>query len=406
MHLTGILCIIRVVFCHYCQKLMIETKNENKVLTCIYCKSTQVIKHGKTSTGNKRYRCRVCGKTWVLEKKEVKRPDVSVLVNEYLKGKTCRDLVELFHSSPLRVNQKVREFLDEVPEWEEYLDMVLDNRNFRLVYLVGKSFACACQGTSNNTMFLALAVDALSNVVIGYEIWKKDNINIWQKLLERMKSRGYKATTFMTNGSKHIEEAALSVYNDASLRIFYHKAYRDKELACCLSRININNKLVNDAIKAYDVIHNHNLNKYLVLHYGKSVKDIITKKPEIFSRRLRERLDNKGKIRIEGLISDFQFRFEKFHMLKGNPIPVINGWIAKAMTDEQYHGFSRLSLLLQVPCKISFKDYACGNLPETIDYSENSEDLDSFVAEIAARAIHIPIFYSRCEMKIDKCSLI
>ena len=215
---------------------MIETFTDSKVLTCIYCKSTQVIRHGKTSTGNKRYRCRECGKTWVLEKKEIKRPDVSVLVEEYLQGKTCRDLVEMFHSSPLRVNQKVREYLEGVPLWEKYLDTISENKNFRLVYLVGKSFACACKGTSNNTMFLALAVDSLSNVVLGFQIGKKDSINTWQILLERLKKRKFKPVTFMTNGSKHIEEAAQSVYPDASLRIFYHKAYRDKELTCCLSR--------------------------------------------------------------------------------------------------------------------------------------------------------------------------
>jgi transposase-like protein len=385
---------------------MIETITDSKVLTCIYCKSTQVIRHGKTSTGNKRYRCRECGKTWVLEKKEIKRPDVSVLVEEYLQGKTCRDLVEMFHSSPLRVNQKVREYLEGVPLWEKYLDTISENKNFRLVYLVGKSFACACKGTSNNTMFLALAVDSLSNVVLGFQIGKKDSINTWQILLERLKKRKFKPVTFMTNGSKHIEEAAQSVYPDASLRIFYHKAYRDKELTCCLSRFTINNKLVNDAIKAYDIVQNHNLNSYLVLHYGKHLKDFVVKKPEIFSKRLRQRLENKGKIRIDGLLNAFQFRFEKFHMLKGDPIPVINGWIAREMTKDIYNGFSRLSLLLQVPSRIDFKGFACGELPEKVDLAENCRELDDFIAEIAARAIHIPIFYSRCEMKIDKCSLI
>ena len=385
---------------------MINTITENKELVCIYCRSTQVIRHGKTSTGNKRYRCRTCGKTWVLEKKEVNRPPVSVLVEEYLQGKTCRDLVELFHSSPLRVNQKVREYLQGVPNWENYLDTVLQNRSLRLVYLVGKPFACACKGTSNNSMFLAMAIDSLSNVIVGYQIGQKDSLDTWEILLDRMKTRGIKPITFMTNGSKHIEEAAQSIFPDTSLRIFYHKAYRDKELTCCLSRFTINNKLVNDAIKAYDIIQNHNLNNYLILHYGKTLKDFIIKKPEIFSRRLRERLNNKGKIRIEGLINLFQYRFEKFHMLKGDPIPVINGWVAKVMTDDIFKGFSRLSLLLQVPSRITFKDFACGNLPSQVDLSENCEELDNYVAEIAARAIHIPIFYSRCEMKIDKCSLL
>ena len=34
-------------------------------IKCPYCNSTRVIKHGRTSTNNPRYRCRYCKKKWV-----------------------------------------------------------------------------------------------------------------------------------------------------------------------------------------------------------------------------------------------------------------------------------------------------------------------------------------------------
>jgi transposase-like protein len=383
-----------------------DNTTDEKALVCIYCRSTQVIRHGKTSTGNKRYRCCDCGRTWVYARKRVNRPPVSILVEEYLTGKTCRDLVEMYHSSPLKINQKIREFLEGVPEWEDYLDCVVTNHNYRLIYLIGKSFACSCEGASNNTMFFAMAVDALSNVVLGYQVGKRDNFDTWIELLKRMRSRGIKSASFMTNGSRHMEEAVNIVYKNATLRIFYHKVYRDKELDCCQSRFTINNKLINDAVKAYDIIDNHTLNNYLMLHYGKNIKDYIVKYSGLFSERLRHRLDNKQKIRIDGLINSFKSRFEKFHMLKGNPRPMINGWIAKVMTENIFDGYSRLSLLLQIPAKITFQDFACGNKPQETILATNSPELKNFAIEIAVRAVHLPIFYSRCEMKIDKCSLI
>jgi len=380
--------------------------NEKQAITCIYCKSNKVIKHGKTSTGNKRYRCRNCGKTWVLEKNEIDRPELSLIVEEYLDGKTCRELVDVYHSSPLRINQKIREYLQGIPSWEEYFDTVTGNdKEYRLVYLVGKSFSCACKGSSNNSMFLTMAIDALSTVVIGFEIGMKDNYDTWIKMLSRMKTRGILPSTFMTNGSKHMEEAIQNVFPQSNLRIFYHKAYRDKELQCCLSRFPINNKLVNDAIKAYDTVQNQNLNRFLKRRYQKSLKGYILEKPEIFSKRLKERLDSRPKIRVEGLTSAFQTRFEKFHMLKDDPYPLINGWIAKWMTAPVLHGFSRLSFHTQLPSTINFKDFACGILPREFHLQDGSIELEAFIAEIAARSIHIPIFYSKCEMKIDKCSL-
>lgn len=88
--------------------------NEN--LTCIYCKSSKVIRHGKTATGNRRYRCRSCGKTWVIEKAETIRPDIVSLTEAYLSGRTFRDLVEIYKSSPLRINKKSARIPRRLPE--------------------------------------------------------------------------------------------------------------------------------------------------------------------------------------------------------------------------------------------------------------------------------------------------
>jgi transposase-like protein len=372
---------------------------------CIYCKSYKVIKHGKTSNGNSRYRCRVCGKTWVLEKAETIRPDLSDIVEAYLSGRTYRDLVSIYHSSPLRINQKIREFLDGVPHWEEYLDACVEKHEPRLIYLVGKEFSCACQGSKDNKMFLALAIDALSTTVLGYEIDSKDSVNVWVSLLDRMNCRGIICPTFMANGAKHIEDAVETVFPYSSIRITYHRTYRDNEILCCLSRLAVNNKLINDAIRAYDSLKNKNMSKYLKAINEQRLKDILFSHPESFIKRLKERLDQRPKMRVDGLVTAFQARFEKFHMLKDDPRPVINGWISRWMLSRLDVGFSRLSYYTQIPSSTSFKAFSCGNRPTTLMLREDSPLLKSFVIEITARGLQLPVFYFRCEMKLDKCSL-
>ncbi|MFW6276471.1 MAG: hypothetical protein ACOC2K_02220, partial [Bacteroidota bacterium] len=101
----------------------------------------------------------------------------------------------------------------------------------------------------------------------------------------------------------------------------------------------------------------------------------------------------------------FKTRFEKFHMLKENPEPIINGWIAKQMLEPLEMGFSRLSLYMQLPAKTGFKDFSCGNTPEIIPLPNDSAELKNFIIEIATRGLQLPIMHHKCEMKIDKCSL-
>ena len=167
----------------------------------------------------------------------------------------------------------------------------------------------------------------------------------------------------------------------------------------------MNNKLINDAVRVYNSLENNNLVKYLKSLKERRMQDILFASQEEFIKRVKERLENKTKTRIEGLSTSFQTRFEKFHMLKDDPYPVINGWIARTMLSRLNTGFSRLSLYSQMPSTTSFKDYAGGNLPTELDLKEDSPLLKTFVIEIAARGLQLPIVYNKCEMKIDKCSL-
>ncbi len=374
-------------------------------ITCIYCKSSKVIRHGTTSKGHKRYRCRNCSKTWIQERKDMNRPDISDVVESYLSGKTYRELVDTYKSSPLRINQKIREFLEGCPDWEDFLDACVINHDTKLVYLIGKNFSCSIPGSKNNTMYVAMAVEALSSMVLGFEIGLKDSRSVWQTLLTRLDKRGIFTQTFMTNGSKHIEEAVLSIYPDAHLRIYYHSAYRDQELMCCLNKLPINIKLINDALTSYESMNNQNLNNYLQKNFSINLNDFLQTNPELFTKRLKERLDSRPKIRIEGLTTAFQTRFEKFHMLKEDPYPLVNGWIAKTMISQLDSGFSRLTIYSQLPARSSFKLFSCGQKPVIIELEKDSAILKTFVIEIAARCIQVPIFYSKCNMTTDSCSL-
>ncbi|MGB9771758.1 MAG: IS1/IS1595 family N-terminal zinc-binding domain-containing protein [Candidatus Kapaibacteriota bacterium] len=377
----------------------------NDNITCIYCKSSKVIRHGKTSTGNRRYRCRNCGKTWVMEKAQTIRPDIVSLTEAYLSGRTFRDLVEIYKSSPLRINKKVREFLEGCPHWEEYLDLCVPKHNVQLIYLIGRTFAAATVENPKHTMYIAMAVDSLSNVILGFELSDKDDFKTWFQLLGRMRNRGVIPSTFMTNGSIHIEDAVNTIYPNSTVKLFYHRFYRDKEVQCCLTRAPMNIKLINDAIYAYEVCNNHNLSRYLKITNDKFFHEVLKSSPDYFCNRLRERLDNKPKIRIEGLSNAFQARFEKFHMLKSDPFPLVNGWIARWMLQPLDIGFSRLAIYMQLPVITSFRQFSCGQLPNLNILSVDSPRLKTFIVEIAARALQIPIFYNRCEMKLDKCSL-
>lgn len=372
---------------------------------CPFCNSEKVIKHGKTSTGNPRYRCQQCKHTWVDKGITYIKPRISDLTEKYLEGATFRELAPLYHTSPLRINQKIRSFLLGCPNWEDYLDACTDIHKTSMIYLVGKSFSASKKLTGSNTMYLAMAVDALSTVVLGFQTAESDGIQVWSKLLARLHERKISTNNFMTNGSKYSEMAVNEFYPNSNIRIYYNKAYRDKELTCCINRLPVNYKLVNDAVKACDNLKSNNLNKYLKRIHSTPITEIIKNNPELFIKRLKERLDNRPKVRVEGLINGFRERFEKFHMIKTEPEPLINGWISKWMLQELDFGFNRLSVYLNLPCKAAFADFSCGNIPTVQVLQKDSKQLKTFAIEIAARNLQLPIFFFNCELNSEHCEV-
>lgn len=377
----------------------------SNVPNCPFCSFDKVIKHGKTPTGNPRFRCRNCGKTWVLEKTSPIRPDMAEITESHLDGQSCRDLVDIYQSSPLRINQKIREYLEGCPDWEDYLDTIITEHKPRLVYLTGKKFACNAQGSKDNIMFAAMAIDALSSMILGFEIGTEEDTLLWKKLLERMDKRGFNINSFITNGTRNVEDAVRKIFPFANLRINYHKAYRDRELNCCLANNPLNNKLIYDATRIYSSLNNHNLLEYLGVNDESQIEELLFLSREDFFVRIKEHLDNKNTNKIRTITDLFQDRFEKFHMLKENPYPIINGWIAMHMMNKLDIGFSRLSLYAQVPMVSKFKDFACGNKPIELNLKPDSPLLKKFVIEIAARSLELPVIFSKCEMRLERCCL-
>jgi hypothetical protein len=121
------------------------------------------------------------------------------------------------------------------------------------------------------------------------------------------------------------------------------------------------------------------------------MKQIVLDSKEYFLQRLQERINKRSTIRFEGLLNAFQRRFEKFHMIKYDPLPIINGWIAWWMLVPLPIGFSRLSLYLQHPFKTYFKNFNCGTLPVPMKLSIESPEMKTFIVELAVRSLHIPI---------------
>jgi transposase-like protein len=379
--------------------------DDESQIICVYCKSRKIIKHGTTAVGSKRYRCRTCNRTWIDSKEAVQRPEIWQISKDYLEGSSCRELVDVYHSSPLRINQKIREYLSGAPLWEDYLDTVVDKHDVRLIYLIGKKFSTSYDGNKDNSMFLALAVDMMSSVVLGYEVGPEDSMETWMYLLDRLNCRGIISPVFMYNGSQQIEPAVKTVFPFSNVRVFFHRAYRDNELKCCLSRVNFSDKLLYDSIKSYDGLKNNNLSNFLKKNYEFSFSDILLNSKDNLFKRLKERLENPNKIRAEGIINTFQDRFEKFHMIKEDPHPIINGWIANKMLEPQQFGYSRLALYMRLPITVGFHDFGCGNKPKINKIRKNDSFLRQFILEVAIRSLQMPVFFSKCEMQIDKCAI-
>jgi hypothetical protein len=371
--------------------MVMECNSPEKSPHCPFCNSSRVIKHGKTSTNNPRFRCRYCHKTWVQTKIDKPAPDFGELAEAYLRGNSYRELRKIYHSSPTRINQKIREYLTGCCKWEDYLDAASPKHEARLIHLVGKNFKCNSCGSKDHTMFIAMAIDALSSVVLGFEIGKRDSRNLWTTLLDRLNCRGFVCPTFMSYGSKIIEDSIKIVFPYSSVYINFTRTRYDNQLKKDLYYSIDNRKLIMEAINAYETNKYTKLENYLIIFKDKRMKNIVLNSQDDFFDRLNERISQKNTTRFEGLIAAFQERFEKFHMIKFDPMPIINGWIAWWMLIPLPIGFSRLSLYLQNPCETHFKNFNCGTPPKPLDLTLESSEMKSFIIELAVRSLHVPI---------------
>lgn len=358
---------------------------------CPYCNSARIIKHGRTSTNNPRFRCLFCHKTWVQSKLEKCNPDFGALTEAYLSGYSYRDLRSIYPNSPTRINQKIRKYLLGCSKWEDYLDACSPKHEARLIHLVGTKFNCTSTESDENCMFLAMAIDALSTVVLGFEIGEKESKDVWVSLLDRMNCRGIICPTFMSYGSRVIEESLQVVFPFAESFNNFTRAYYDKDLKYKLYHSIDNRKLILEAINTYELNRSNKLDNYMVIFKDKRLKNMVLASQDRFVQRLKERINMKSRTRFEGLLAAFHKRFEKFHMIKYDPFPIINGWIAWWMLVPLPIGFSRLSLYLQYPHETHFTNFNCGTLPERMELSHDSPELRTFIIELAVRSLHIPI---------------
>ena len=85
-----------------------------QVLHCPYCHGTDIVRHGTTSEGKQRYRCRKCregkGRTFLLDyayaghSPEVKRQIVDMAMN----ASGIRDTARVLHVSPTTVIKELK----------------------------------------------------------------------------------------------------------------------------------------------------------------------------------------------------------------------------------------------------------------------------------------------------------
>ena len=85
-----------------------------QVLHCSYCQGTDIVRHGTTSEGKQRYRCRTClegrGRTFLLAyayaglSPEVKQQIVDMAMN----ASGIRDTARVLHVSPTTVIKELK----------------------------------------------------------------------------------------------------------------------------------------------------------------------------------------------------------------------------------------------------------------------------------------------------------
>jgi transposase-like protein len=373
---------------------------------CLYCGSNNTIKHGCGPNGKERYRCKQCKKTWTRDTVKPTEINEIEITEKYLGGESIRSLSQSYPASTIKINYIIKSFMSGLPPWEEYLDAAFESYHSRLILLTGKSFACHNPKAKQNQMFVAFAIDAGSSMILAYEISKTDTSNVWLSLLDKLNCRGIKPLAFMTNGTKIIMETIKLVFPDVAIKIPLHSKLRDKELSCCLSKFNFSEKLISDGLRIFENYSTQKLSKILKAE-GRSemLRIIFNNSTELFER-LRTRLKSKNNFRSENVLDAFDKRFAQFRLLKGNPHHTVNAWVAYTMLSNHDMHFSPFSIFYQLPVKINFGNYACGNLPVARDVTFDQWEIADFTVEVVARSIELPVFFSNCDMQSEKCRFI
>ena len=162
--------------------------------------------------------------------------------------------------------------------------------------------------------------------------------------------------------------------------------------------------MIYDSINLYNQINNKSLNSILNQKYKTNLKDyLIENHFEYINFLDKKRISqhNKG----DCLIDDFKNRFEKFHMIKDNPFPIINGWMSLYMLKELDCGYNRLSFFLQKPVKYTFKDFSKNVIGKTNEEDINLKSFQPFIFEISQRALNLPLSTQNCGLNYDKCAV-
>lgn len=335
-----------------------------KKISCIKCNSDKVLKHGKTSSGLPRYKCKNCKKTWTVGKVNQDRPNMDKIVSMYFDGHSIRDLVPIYKSSPHRINTKIREFLGSCPDWQTYLDSLIPDHKSNLILLTGINFSCNCEHDDCNNNYLAIAVDAVSSIILSFQISIDNKPDVWEKLLANISDREIKTENFIFNGSKDISNAIRNYYPDAKTHISILKKIRRKEIINNLDNKAQTKLLIKQTIEHYNKYDNKSLESYLA-SYNTSFDELLNSKEKEFLIELKKSINNL-KNNIDLLIEDFKERFERFHMLKCEPYPIVNGWVAYHMLKKIDNEFNRLSFYKSIPDDSNFEKFTNNVKPSEV----------------------------------------
>ncbi|MBX3044054.1 MAG: IS1 family transposase [Candidatus Kapabacteria bacterium] len=378
----------------------------DKSIKCLKCESTKFVKHGVTPKGVQRFKCLDCLKTWTDGRKSLHNIDLSYISQLYLGGKTTRELVKYYPTSPVRVNHRVRTFLNECPDWHDYIDRFLPIRKTKQLFISGKKFHCSWAGGESNDMYVAFAIDSMTGFILAYQLSCNDSQDVWAALFDNLKKRNINTHSFLTNGSDNSQKVLDIYYPDVDKRITYHKNYRDREIGCCLSRLSPSEKLISDSAKIYFVNGNLMLADILGYKTESQLYSFLLRNQEEFTDIVKERLNQRTKLYNDNIPILFQKRFEKFHLLREDPVPLINSWVANMMLSPDAKGISRLALYTQKPYLLSFKDFTENKIAKPEHDGISINYLEKLLLEVTARGLELPIYVSECSFDIGKCLLV